>query len=263
MLTEHFLNAVLARLFNHRRTINLKLELKYMSPIKNNLASIHKKIAKACVNAQRNSTDVQLLAVSKTKPSEQIIAAYHAGQRSFGESYIQEAVEKISAISNSTTHSDITWHFIGPIQSNKTKAIATYFNWVQSVERIKIAQRLNNQRCELMQVNTHLPPLNICIQLNISDEASKSGISLSELPALAEYVNNAPGLCLRGLMAIPEKNAKAGSFIAMRKIFNELAHSYPSLDTLSMGMSNDMETAIEHGSTMVRVGSAIFGARNN
>ena len=152
--------------------------------------------------------------------------------------------------------SDIQWHFIGPIQSNKTRAIAENFSWVHSVDRVKIASRLNEQRC------SQDTPLNICLQVNISGEPSKSGVTTEQISELAQYVNNAPNLSLRGLMAIPEKNAEKSTFDQMFNLYNDLKNQYPTIDTLSMGMSGDMTTAISAGSTMVRVGSAIFGQRS-
>jgi len=221
--------------------------------IKDNLNHIHQSMADACHAANRPNSSVQLLAVSKTKPSDLIEQAYQAGQRQFGESYVQEAVDKITSLQALT---DICWHFIGPIQSNKTRTVATNFSWVHSVDRIKIASRLNEQRCN------QDTPLNICLQVNISGESSKSGITPQELPELAEYVANSEHLTLRGLMAIPEKNASKSSFEQMFNLYNSLKSQYPTIDTLSMGMSNDLGLAIESGSTMVRVGSAIFGQRD-
>lgn len=232
-----------------------------MSTIKNNLLSIQEIIINTCATQQEFSHEVKLLAVSKTKPIDQIEEAYYAGQRAFGENYLQEAVDKIIALQ----HLDnIEWHFIGPIQSNKTKLIAQYFNWVQSVDRLKIAQRLNDQRLNAISAKTkaRLAPLNVCIQVNISDEVSKSGLSVNEMSELAAYINESKGLCLRGLMAIPEKNAPLSRYIQMYELFSLLKSQYSTIDTLSMGMSNDMATAIKAGSNMVRIGTAIFGERN-
>ncbi len=223
-----------------------------MINIKDNLAHIEQQIIQACLLADRARNQVALLAVSKTKPAEQITLAYEAGQRQFGESYIQEAVDKIEQLRHL---SDITWHFIGPIQSNKTKFIASHFSWVHSIDRVKVAQRLNNQR------DTEDTPLNVCLQVNISEEETKSGIALSNLSELADVVANADNLTLRGLMAIPEKNASEDSFNTMLELFKQYQQRYPSIDTLSMGMSADLEPAIKAGSTMVRIGSAIFGNR--
>lgn len=223
-----------------------------MIVIKDNIAAVELQISSACQRANRNVDEVTLLAVSKTKPIEMLEQAYRAGQRNFGESYVQEAVDKITALQNK---SDISWHFIGPIQTNKTKAIASHFSWVHSIDRIKVAKRLNEHR------SGQDTPLNICLQVNISGEASKSGVLPQELPALLAVIENCDNLCLRGLMAIPEKNAPQSSFNEMQKLFIELKAQYPTMDTLSMGMSGDLQLAINAGSTMVRIGSAIFGER--
>lgn len=223
-----------------------------MINIKDNLAKVEQQIKQACQLANRDASQVQLLAVSKTKPNAQIEQAYFAGQRQFGESYIQEAVEKIEELPHLP---EIVWHFIGPIQSNKTKYIASHFSWVHSVDRVKIAQRLNEQR------GSEDTPLNVCLQVNISDESSKSGVTLDKLAELAASVATLPNLSLRGLMAIPEKNASDESFLKMQQVFIEYQKKYPTIDTLSMGMSADLTPAIAAGSTMVRIGSAIFGSR--
>ena len=223
-----------------------------MIDIKYNLAIIKQQIFEACQQSNRSIDEVILLAVSKTKPINLIEQAYQAGQHEFGESYVQEAIDKINAL----THlSQVKWHFIGPIQSNKTKLIATHFSWVHSLDRIKIASRLNDHSSD--QDN----PLNVCLQVNISGEQSKSGVTIDELPALVDFIDKCEYLTLRGLMAIPEKNAKKSSYIKMLTLFNQLKISHPKFDTLSMGMSNDLGPAIANGSTMVRVGSAIFGQR--
>jgi pyridoxal phosphate enzyme (YggS family) len=224
-----------------------------MTLIKDNIAAIQAKISQACNQSNRSASNVTLLAVSKTKPSALIEQAYNAGQREFGESYVQESVEKITQLSHL---SDICWHFIGPIQSNKTRQIAENFSWAHGIDRTKIASRLNEHR------ESQDTPLNVCLQINISNEISKSGVLLDELPELAQYVNNCNNLVLRGIMAIPEKNASADTFDRMKNIFNELQKIYPQIDTLSMGMSGDMKQAILSGSTMVRVGTAIFGSRD-
>lgn len=221
--------------------------------IKDNLNSIHQDIANACQSAQRDPEDVQLLAVSKTKPAEMVMQAYQAGQRHFGENYVQEAVDKIAQLSHI---SDICWHFIGPIQSNKTRLVAENFAWVHSVDRIKIATRLNDQR------SGQDTPLNICLQVNISEESAKSGTTINELAELAAFVDQSPNLVLRGLMAIPQKNAPKAVFEEMNQLFTRLKSQYSTIDTLSMGMSNDMGDAIAAGSTMVRIGTAIFGKRD-
>ena len=224
-----------------------------MIAIKDNIADVELQIATACQRAHRKASDVTLLAVSKTKPLEMLQLAYNAGQRNFGESYVQEAVDKITAWQN---RPDITWHFIGPIQTNKTKLIASHFSWVHSIDRIKVAKRLNEHR------SGQDTPLNICLQVNISGELSKSGVLPAELPALLAVIETCDNLCLRGLMAIPEKNAPQASFNEMQKLYTTLKKNYPSIDTLSMGMSADLQLAINAGSTMVRIGSAIFGARS-
>lgn len=224
-----------------------------MTLIKDNIALIEAQITQACNQSNRHQNEVTLLAVSKTKSNELIEQAYAAGQRDFGESYVQESVEKIAQL----THlSDICWHFIGPIQSNKTRQIAENFSWVHGVDRIKIASRLNEHR------KGQDTPLNVCLQINISNENNKSGVLTKDLPELAKYVNNCDNLILRGLMAIPEKNAPAERFDDMQRLFKELQQTYPQVDTLSMGMSGDMKQAIISGSTMVRVGTAIFGSRD-
>ncbi|MBA6337601.1 MULTISPECIES: YggS family pyridoxal phosphate-dependent enzyme [unclassified Colwellia] len=225
-----------------------------MTPIKDNLAKINLQIFNACELAKRPSSQVTLLAVSKTKTSAMIEQAYLAGQREFGENYIQEAVEKIAELQSL---SDITWHFIGPIQSNKTRLIADNFAWVHSVDRIKVAKRLNDHR------SSQDTPLNVCLQVNISGEESKSGIAVKDIKALVDCIEHCPHLTLRGLMAIPEKNASEQSFEKMQQLYTQLKKEHPSMDTLSMGMSGDLSDAIAKGSTMVRVGSAIFGARED
>lgn len=224
-----------------------------MINIKDNLATVEQQIKDACSACQRPEDSVQLLAVSKTKPINLIEQAYHAGQREFGENYVQEAVEKIPQLSHLP---NIGWHFIGPIQSNKTKPIAHHVSWVHSVDRVKIAERLNEHR------SGQDTPLNVCLQVNISEESSKSGAAVEELNNLAETVNNLPNLTLRGLMAIPEKGNVKASFEKMNTLYNELKAKYPSIDTLSMGMSGDLSEAVACGSTMVRIGTAIFGARD-
>jgi len=195
-----------------------------------------------------------LLAVSKTKPAEDIAAAYRVGQRHFGENYCQEALQKQQALGAF----DITWHFIGPIQSNKTKALAAHFDWVHSVDSFKIAQRLSAQRSDSLQ------PLNICLQVNISGESSKSGVSLEELPDLCAQIAALPRLRLRGVMAIPSPEQDfERQRLPYRRLYNAVGQlDRPQLDTFSIGMSDDLEAAIAEGSTMVRVGTALFGARS-
>ncbi|MEP3590761.1 MAG: YggS family pyridoxal phosphate-dependent enzyme, partial [Marinobacter sp.] len=217
------------------------------------------RIQKATQQAGRKPDSVRLLAVSKTRPPEDIRAAAEVGQTAFGENYLQEALDKIEALKDLDA---LEWHFIGPIQSNKTRQIAESFAWVHSVDRLKIARRLSEQRPDA------LGPLNICLQVNVNDEDSKSGCSLSELPELATAVSELPNLTLRGLMAIPDPNQSEAdlknSFRKLASALAQLDHTLPGaqqLDTLSMGMSSDLEPAIEEGATWVRVGSALFGAR--
>ena len=231
-----------------------------MSQIAQHLLQVKERIAQAAERASRNLQQIRLLAVSKTKPVEAIMAAHAAGQRCFGESYAQEAAAKIDTLRQQPEYSDIEWHFIGPLQSNKSKLVAERFDWVQSVDRDKLIDRLNNQRPASMA------PLNVCLQINISGESSKSGTSEQEIFRLAELVSHSDRLVLRGLMAIPEHTSDetvlAAQMTRMQTLFTELARQYPSVDTLSMGMTEDLELAIAHGSTMVRVGTAIFGARD-
>ena len=224
--------------------------------IAKNISQIQQKISRYAEKYPSADKAVQLLAVSKTKPVELIKQAYEAGQTDFGENYLQEALQKISQL----RALDITWHFIGSIQSNKTRDLANYFQWVHSVERLKIARRLSEQRAP------ELPPLNICLQVNSGNEMSKSGVRLDDLPQIAQQIAQLPNIKLRGLMAIPEK---AETFEQQRAIFKPLRQAFEhlnanglALDTLSMGMSNDMEAAIAEGATMVRIGTAIFGARD-
>ncbi|HEH9401474.1 YggS family pyridoxal phosphate-dependent enzyme [Aeromonas sobria] len=231
-----------------------------MNQIAQHLFQVKERIAQAAARANRNLQQIRLLAVSKTKPVEAVMAAHAAGQRCFGESYAQEAATKIDALRQQPEYSDIEWHFIGPLQSNKSKLVAERFDWVQSVDRDKLIDRLNNQRPASMA------PLNICLQINISGESSKSGTSEQEIFRLAELVSRSERLVLRGVMAIPEhtsdENVLATQMVRMQALFTELARQYPTVDTLSMGMTEDLELAIAHGSTMVRVGTAIFGARD-
>jgi PLP dependent protein len=223
-----------------------------MTHIKDNLTAVELQISQACQLAHRSIDEVCLLAVSKTKSTTLIQQAYECEQRNFGESYIQEAVEKIQQLIHLN---DIIWHFIGPIQSNKTRLIADNFSWVHSVDREKIITRLNEHR------STQDTPLNVCLQVNISDENSKSGINVNELAKFSALVDQCEHLTLRGLMAIPKKNDSIQSFNKMSKLYNQLKLKYPSMDTLSMGMSGDLNDAIANGSTMVRIGTAIFGQR--
>ncbi len=223
--------------------------------IAQNLQSIREQIHQAELQYGREPGSVQLLAVSKTRPIEDIQSALTADQHSFGENYLQDALPKIAA----TSEAAVEWHFIGPIQSNKTRLIAEHFDWVHTIERLKIARRLSEQR------NPTLEPLNICIQVNTSAEASKSGVMPEETLALAQQLIELPNLCLRGLMTIPaaatEFEQQRQPFRLLRELKDDLQTEGIELDTLSMGMSNDMQAAIAEGSTMVRIGTAIFGAR--
>ncbi|MCM0614322.1 YggS family pyridoxal phosphate-dependent enzyme [Marinobacter sediminum] len=230
-----------------------------MSSIADNIGSVTRRIQKATMQAGRAPGAVRLLAVSKTRPPEDLREAADAGQCAFGENYLQEALDKIDALSDVP---DIDWHFIGPIQSNKTRQIASTFSWVHSVDRLKIARRLSEHR------DPDLPPLNICLQVNINEEESKSGCRLAQLPQLVADIGELPNLSLRGLMAIPDPDqpdeSLRQSFRKLADSLSELKTSQPAagpLDTLSMGMSDDLEIAIEEGATWVRVGSALFGAR--
>lgn len=224
-----------------------------MSTIEEMIAKVRARIREAAQAAQRDPAAVGLLAVSKTQPAAAIRQAHAHGLADFGENYVQEALAKQAELNDLP----LTWHFIGPIQSNKTRAIAEHFDWVHSVDRLKIAQRLAEQR------PAHLPPLNICLQVNVSGEASKSGCTPEDLPALAAAVAQLPQLRLRGLMAIPEPSDDPAEQHAAFARLRELQGALPfQLDTLSMGMSHDLEAAIAEGATWVRVGTALFGARD-
>jgi pyridoxal phosphate enzyme (YggS family) len=231
-----------------------------MSIIAENLQAVEATIGAAVQAAGRTRDEVQLLAVSKTFPAEAVLEAIAAGQHAFGENYLQEALDKIANVAQAQPQTQVEWHFIGPIQSNKTRPIACSFDWVHTVERLKIAQRLSEQR------PPERGPVNICLQVNISGEASKSGVSEHDVPELARQVVQLPNLRLRGLMAIPEQAAdhaqQRAAFARLRKLFDALRADGLALDTLSMGMSGDMPAAIAEGATIVRIGSAIFGARN-
>ena len=224
-----------------------------MSTIADNLSALAARIDSAAQAVGRDPASVQLLAVSKTKPASAIREIHAAGVRDVGENYLQEALGKQDELRDLP----LIWHFIGPIQSNKTKAIAEHFDWVHSVDRLKIAQRLSEQRPQ------GLPPLNICLQVNVSGEDSKSGCAAADLPALAHAVAALPNLRLRGLMAIPEPSEdraeQEAAFATLRQLQDSLNLG---LDTLSMGMSHDLEAAIAQGATWVRIGTALFGARN-
>ncbi len=226
-----------------------------MTTIFANLQAVNKRIYDACSLAGRDPATVTLLAVSKTFPPALLRAAYAAGQRAFGESYVQEALPKQAALADL----DIEWHFIGPLQSNKTRPVAEHFSWVHSVDRLKIAERLATQRPQ------ELPPLNVCVEINVSNEASKSGCSPDEAAALCKAVAALPRLRLRGLMTIPAPTPDPAQarqqFARLRELFDELNQQGLALDTLSMGMSDDLEAALLEGATIVRVGTAIFGER--
>ncbi len=228
-----------------------------MSSIGSNLQEVKGRVAAACLAAGRDAKGVTLLAVSKTQGVDAVREAAAAGQRAFGENYVQEGLDKIAALAAL----GLEWHLIGPLQGNKTRAVAETFHWVHTVDRLRIAQRLADQR------PAHLPPLQLCLQVNVSGEASKSGVTPQELPALAAAVAALPAerVCLRGLMAIPAPAASPDAQRLPHRRLRELAEALRAqglhLDTLSMGMSDDLEAAIAEGSTLVRVGTAIFGAR--
>ena len=230
-----------------------KAAAQVMSTIEKNIAKVAARIREAAQAVGRDPASVGLLAVSKTQPAAAIREAAETGMRDFGENYLQEALDKQGELSELP----LTWHFIGPIQSNKTKSIAEHFDWVHSVDRLKIAQRLSDQR------SAELPPLNICLQVNVSGEASKSGCAPEELPQLAQAVAAMPRLRLRGLMCIPAPSEdpaeQRAAFARLRALRDELPLT---LDTLSMGMSQDLEAAIAEGATWVRIGTALFGARD-
>lgn len=231
-----------------------------MSTISRNLHDVDATIEAAAKAAGRPRESVRLLAVSKTFGPDAVLEAMAAGQRAFGENYLQEALDKIDAVAKAAPDTRIEWHFIGPIQSNKTRPIATHFDWVHSVDRLKVAQRLSEQR------PPELGPLNICLQVNVSGEETKSGVPEAELPALAREVAKLPNLRLRGLMAIPEPQddpeKQRAPFARLRQLYEGLREEGIGLDTLSMGMSADLGAAVREGATIVRIGSAIFGARN-
>jgi pyridoxal phosphate enzyme (YggS family) len=229
-----------------------------MTTLEQRLAGVRQRIAQACLAAHRDPAGVSLLAVSKLQPAQAVRQAQQAGQRAFGENYVQEALDKMAALAD--LRAALEWHLIGPLQSNKTRSVAEAFDWVHSVDRLKIAQRLSEQR------PPGLPPLNICLQVNISGEASKSGLAPEELPDVARAAAALPRLRLRGLMAIPEPAqglaAQRAPLRALRLLQQQLQAQGLDLDTLSMGMSDDLEAAVAEGSTMVRVGTAVFGARS-
>jgi len=226
-----------------------------MSSIAQSLEKIRNRVTVLERRYQRPPDGVRILAVSKTKPPQAVRAAAEIGQREFGENHVQDALTKLDALADL----DLVWHFIGPIQSNKTRIVATRFDWVHSIDRAKIAQRLNEQRPE------DLPPLEVCIQVNVSGEGSKSGVDPGEVYELADAVSDLPRLKLRGLMTLPrpcdDLDAQRRPFAELRRVLEELNTRGFALDTLSMGMTNDMEAAIAEGATIIRIGSAIFGAR--
>lgn len=237
-----------------------------MTQITTNLMLVKQRLELAALAAKREPEDIRLLAVSKTFPARDIEEAMHAGQTAFGENYVQEGVEKIEQLAKLRPW--LEWHFIGPLQSNKTKEVAAHFDWVHSIDRLKIAERLSSQRAQFPE----LGELQVCVQINVSQEESKSGIALAEVDALCDVVSKLPNIVLRGLMAIPapssDINEQRQAFAAIRDCFVSIKakHShdlqFDFFDTLSMGMSEDMEAAIAEGSTMVRIGSAIFGKRD-
>ncbi|MCW8886840.1 MAG: YggS family pyridoxal phosphate-dependent enzyme [Motiliproteus sp.] len=226
-----------------------------MTSIAENISQTLTRITEAESRCGRLQGSVALMAVSKTRPAEEVREAYQAGIQDFGENYLQDAVAKIEALEAL----DIRWHFIGPLQSNKTRPVAELFDWVHSVDRIKIARRLDKQR------PAGLPPLNVCVQVNISEEFSKSGVAVDQVEPLLAELQTLSNLRIRGLMAIPEAGMDSQhqreTFASLQSLQNSLKVKYPQLDTLSMGMSQDMDAAIAAGSTMVRIGTAIFGPR--
>ena len=237
-----------------------------MNSIVANLMQVRQRIELAALAAKREPEEIELLAVSKTFPASAIEEAMHAGQTAFGENYVQEAVEKITLLAKLRPW--LVWHYIGPIQSNKTRELAEHFDWVHSVDRLKIAERLSAQRGEFPS----LAELQLCVQVNVSDEESKGGVPLSEAKALCDEISKMPNVVLRGLMTIPAPNAdpieQRKAFAQVRDLFGQIQTSrytdprYQFFDTLSMGMSDDLEAAIAEGSTIVRVGTAIFGKRD-
>jgi len=228
-----------------------------MATIASNIQQVHRRIEAACAAAQRPVQSVTLLSVSKTFSAEAVRDAYAAGERRFGENYAQEGIDKIAALAD--LRGQLEWHLIGPLQSNKTRAVAEQFDWVQSVDRLKTAQRLSDQR------PPELAPLQLCLQVNISGEASKSGLAPEDVAVLAHAVAALPRVRLRGLMAVPEPTADLAAqrarHAALHRLWTSLRAQGLTLDTLSIGMSTDLEAAVLEGSTMVRIGSAIFGTR--
>jgi hypothetical protein len=230
-----------------------------MTIIPQQLAAVRERLRLACEAAGRSPDSVGLLAVSKTFGPDAVAQAIAAGQRAFGENYVQEGVDKILALRASHPGVALEWHCIGPLQTNKTRLVAEHFDWVHTIDRLKVAQRLSDQR------PAHLPPLQVCVQVNVDGGANKSGVAPADAPALAQAVAALPGLCLRGLMAIPEPLPDVESQQAVcervKAVFDGLKGVSPQWDTLSLGMSADLEAAVAAGSTLVRVGTAIFGGR--
>ena len=228
-----------------------------MPTIANRLHQVRNTLHSTAAQNGRCATELTLVAASKTQSHQAIVEAWQAGQRHFGENYVQEGILKIRQLKHLP---DLEWHLIGPLQSNKTKVVAEHFSWVQTVDRLKIAERLSQQR------PSHMAPLQVCLQVNISGEESKSGILPAQLDPLADQVARLPNLCLRGLMAIPKASTdderQRQPFEQMYRLFDNIRQRIPSVDTLSLGMSGDMHHAISQGSTMVRIGTAIFGPRH-
>ena len=224
--------------------------------LRDNISNLLERVRRGAEKSQYRNSDILVVAVSKARTAQDIRAAHACGLTHFGENYVQEALQKMPDLQDLP----LVWHFIGPVQSNKTKTIAAHFSWVHSVDREKIAQRLDEQR------PPHLPPLQVCLQVNVSGEKSKSGVAVADLPALAETVLAMPRLKLRGLMAIPaasrDSREQRAAFAALRRALEQLRGLAPGIDTLSMGMSADMESAIAEGATIIRIGAAIFGPRN-
>lgn len=227
-----------------------------MENVARNLAAVHARMEAAAERAGRDPGEIRLLAVSKMQPTGVLLEAWEAGQRDFGENYLQEALPKLDALADH----DARWHFIGGLQSNKTRAVAERFDWVHTLDREGIARRLSDQR------PAELPPLHVCLQVNVSGEGSKGGVAPERLPALADAVADMPRLALRGLMAIPapaeDPESQRAPFRHLRELMQSLNARGHRMDTLSMGMSDDLEAAIAEGSTLVRIGTAIFGARS-